>query len=197
MPRFEATPDTILSHLSATMGKMHPDAKDWTARFGGKIAKYFVIDLARVGVATAQAQADLYPYGVALGFTRRDIAYEFVCDQYDTTWDNLRAAQQGISWSWRIFREYGVRSGSHGDWLDPFDRVFVGHRVKPLALAASAANWWEIIGVPRDTPLPDIEKAYLRQIRVVHPDNGTNGNEYLASALNVAYDLARKERGTA
>lgn len=195
MPRFDATPSTILSHLSATQVKMHPETTHWTARFGGKIAKYFVTDLGSIGVGVATNQIDLYPCGVALGFTRQGASYEFTCDQYDSTWDNLRAAQQGISWSWRIYKEYGVRSGHAGDTLDPFDRVFVGHRVAPLALAERWGNWWEVLGVARDTPLDEIKKTWHRQMKAIHPDNVDGGNEYLARALNAAYDAARKERG--
>lgn len=196
MPRFTATPETILSHLSATMGHMHGETTNWIVRFGGKVSIAYAKNLTRMGVGVEIHQPDLYPLGAAIGFTRKGVAYAFSCESYESTWDNFRATQQAISWSWRIYENYGVKGGAGHNTLDSFDRVFIGHRVEPLALAAGWQNWWEVIGIAREESFAAVEREYRRKMRLFHPDNKETGSAYMASALNQALDKARAEKGT-
>jgi hypothetical protein len=194
MSRFAATADTILSHLCSTMVKMRQDASGWGIRFGDRVTKKLARDLTLIGVTVRADDLGLYPNGVRITFERKGIPYAFQCAKYDSTRDNFRATQQAISWSWRIFEDYGVTSGGHDD-EESFARIFGGHRADRPALPPSWTNWWEVIGVPGDAPLEVVTAAYRRQIRLVHPDNRDTGNEYLTRALNAAYDAARKELG--
>lgn len=194
MPRFEATPETILTHLSATMGHMHGETTNWVVRTGGKLSIVYTKSLNRIGVVVEIHQPDLYPLGVAIGFTRKGVPYAFSCESYENTWDNFRATQQAISWSWRIYESYGVQGGAGHTTLDGFDKVFVGHRIVPLELAAGWTNWWEVVGVPREADLETVEREYRRKMLIFHPDNKQTGSEYMAKALNGAFGRARAEK---
>jgi len=196
MARFEATIDSILTDLSSVMGKMHGQADRWCLRFGGRVSKTLEQDLTRIGLTIAQGALDLYPSGVAIGFKHNDVGYELSCTQHEATMDNLRAAQQGVTWSWRIYREYGVRNTHARPGDDPFDDVFAGHRVERLALGPGGdAPWWQVLGISRETPLAAIEQEYRRLMRHYHPDNKETGLSYMATVLNKAIAAAREEKG--
>jgi len=77
-------------------------------------------------------------------------------------------------------------------------------RVTALQMAGDHADPYRVLGVPRETPLPDIKAAHLKLVRENHPDTLiaqgmpeemiTVANEKLA-AINAAYDRIRAERG--
>ena len=52
----------------------------------------------------------------------------------------------------------------------------------------------EVLGVPRDTPIQDIVKAYRRIMQRVHPDLA-NVSDWFARAAAAAYRTIRLERG--
>lgn len=53
---------------------------------------------------------------------------------------------------------------------------------------------YEILGVPRDTPLEDVTKAYRRAMQRVHPDQSALG-PWFAQMVSEAYRHIRHERG--
>ncbi len=54
---------------------------------------------------------------------------------------------------------------------------------------AQASNeWWRVLRAPPDATLAEIERAYRRQARVVHPDAGGDAESF--RKLRVAYEQA-------
>lgn len=49
--------------------------------------------------------------------------------------------------------------------------------------------WWEVLAMPPDAPLKDIEAAYRRLAKERHPDRG--GSDAMMAELNAAFDEAK------
>lgn len=188
--RFEATPETVLRDLAATLVRM--GATDAQVALGGRLSKELARQYQRSGVATDQLVMDLVPVGAAVAFTRGGRRYRFACAKYDDQRDNLRAAQLAVSLLYRVYDEYAVSEGQEGQ--QEFDRLFGGH----LALGDGSAAWWAVLGVPQDAGPEQVRRAYHQQVRALHTDNPENRGPGAHDALvrvNRAYDEARLALG--
>ncbi len=122
-------------------------------------------------------------------FDRIGIRYISRCNNYEHYMDNLRAAQLAIEYTWRIAESYGVdllEEDAKGDLLQ---RIF-GTLEAPLdpnilMLGDGSNDWWEVLGVPKDSNKAAIVNAFRALSKVHHPDAG--GDKLDFQRLQTAY----------
>lgn len=116
--------------------------------------------------------------GAAVYFTLKGQARCLACDQWTRVADNIAAISQHIDALRRIDR-YGVGT---------LDQAFAGYAPR---LQAAPSEWWIVLGVARTAGALAIEDAYLRLMKLAHPDAGGSATE--AARLNEARDAAHAE----
>jgi DnaJ domain len=116
--------------------------------------------------------------GAAVYFRLHGAARCLACDRWTRLADNIAAIAQHVDALRRIDR-YGVGS---------LDQVFAGY----AALPPTSADWWIILGVPRDATREQIETAFRALARRYHPDSG--GDHTAMARINDARRVALGER---
>ena len=96
--------------------------------------------------------------GVAVWFNLGGEERVLACDRYDRVEQNLRAIVVHVA-AMRGMERWGVGSMA---------QAFAGFT--PLPEQAGGRPWWEILGVERTASIGQIESAYRRRARDVHPD---------------------------
>lgn len=114
--------------------------------------------------------------GVAVYFQLKGRAQVLACDRWDRVEDNLYAVGKHIV-AIRAQARYGVGT---------VQQAFAGY------LAPARPSWWEVLKVPPQADPKEIERAYQREARRLHPDRG--GSDDSMARLNAARDEARQER---
>lgn len=104
--------------------------------------------------------------GVAVYFTYKKQQMCFACDKWRTVADNTQAIRKTIE----ALR--GVARWGTGDMME---RAFTGFA--RLEHAAEPA-WWDVLGVPKDSLLPEIKHAYRQMRSVHHPDRGGDSDKF-------------------
>ncbi len=130
------------------------------------------------GLPYAQ-QSRIEDPGVAVYFQYKGKQMCFACDKWIHIRDNMQAIRKTIE----ALR--GIERWGSGDMME---RAFTGF----TALPNPELHWTEILGVKADASLDEIEYAFRRKAREVHPDTG--GTDADMARLNAARDRARKER---
>jgi len=166
--RFEAKQSTILRDLEIVMEKMEAEQHQ----------------IVRTGSSA-----------VAIVFIRRDgdgarREYRFDCDTWDNAMDNLRAAQQAITYLYRIFNEYGVGS---------VDKNLAGYRVLPgsTLLLKDAFDPYHELGIPPSATLDEARRQYHRLATRTHPDVGGNREDFqrITEAFRLIEAQAKEKSG--
>lgn len=186
--RFEATPETVLRDLAATLARM--GATDPQVALGGRMSKELARLYSRSGIGTDQLVMDLVPAGAAVAFTRAGKRYRFACAKYDDQRDNLRAAQLAVTLLYRVYDEYAVTEGKEGqaEW----DRLFGGHLT--LGDGSAGEQWHEVLRVAPNAGMAVVRASYHALAKTLHPDR--TGDDGVAMArLNRAYEQARDALG--
>lgn len=117
--------------------------------------------------------------GVAVYFERAGKQMVFACDRWDRTRDNIRAIGKTIE----ALR--GIERWGASDMMERALRAF-------MALPPPFA-WWEVLGLPRNAPVRDIEAAHRRMAKLWHPDR-VNGSAARMAEVNAARDAGLAER---
>ena len=120
--------------------------------------------------------------GVAIYFDRKGRPFVFACDTFTRLVQNLRAIGNTIA-ALRAIQRYGAS--------DMLEQAFTGFAALPPA--GRTQPWWEVLGVTPDATQAAIVAAYVKLVRVHHPDLG--GSETRMAEINAAKDLAMKELG--
>ncbi len=111
----------------------------------------------------------------ALRFSRGEIRYKIRCRHESTQEGNLRAVMYVL--------------GTLLAWIDheilTWDEAFYGFRIEEEDQGA----WWQVLRAPPDATVDEIEDAYKRQARKVHPDHGGTHEAFLH--LQEAYQVAK------
>ena len=110
----------------------------------------------------------------------KDREYQFVCDAFTHPSDNLRACERALSYLWRIYEDYMVRTT---DVEYKFGTIFAGFQVtegqKVLAITDGNEPCWDILGLPKDATKDEIRARYKVLAKEHHPDrNGGDGAEF-------------------
>lgn len=115
--------------------------------------------------------------GAAVYFSLHGKPRCLACDRWHRVADNIAAIAAHV-YSIRAVDRYGVGT---------MDQAFAGYAQLPPA----SVDWPAVLGVSRNATLADVEAAFLRLARVLHPDAGGSSNDM--ARLNSARDLARTE----
>ena len=113
--------------------------------------------------------------GVAVYFRVGKKSTVLACDRWLWVRDNLRAISLHIE-AMRGINRWGVGS---------VEQAFMGYQ----SLPASLQEWWQILEVLPDDPLPTIKAAYRQKALKFHPDTG--GNVERMAAINRAWSEAQ------
>lgn len=143
---------------------------------------------------------DIKEYGnglVKIAFVRqdedgKDREYQFICDAFDHPADNLRACERSITYLWRIYEDYMVRTT---DVDYKFGTIFAGFQVtegqKVLMISDGNKPCWDQLGLPKDATIDEIKKQYRALQKTNHPDKGGDPDEFkrIESAYQEFMDL--------
>jgi DnaJ-domain-containing protein 1 len=121
-------------------------------------------------------QAEPENPGAAVYFRLKKQDRCLACDRWDRVADNIAAIAQHIDALRRIER-YGVGT---------IEQAFAGY----AALPSGVEQWWDVLGVSPRASSVEVEEAYRRLSKVLHPDVG--GSPEAMARLNAARDAARK-----
>lgn len=131
------------------------------------------------GLPYAQQAKVLDDPGVAVYFRLAGAPRCLACDRWSSAADNLAAIAGHIE-SIRAVDRYGVGT---------LEQAFAGYAALP---PSAEANWWLVLGVPRDASPDCIDAAFKRLARTAHPDAG--GSHDAMARLSAARDAGRQER---
>jgi hypothetical protein len=115
--------------------------------------------------------------GVAVYFVLSGRDQVLACDKWDRVEDNLYAIARHIG-ALRAQSRYGVGT---------VEQAFQGYLALP-----PKEPWWSVLKVSPDAHHKDIERAYQREARRVHPDHG--GSAEAMARLNAAREEARLQQ---
>ena len=162
--RFKALETTTKNHLRNTMHKIEATSlKIETDEMGGE---------------------------VKVIFDRNGKRYTKSCSKWENALDNLRAIQLSIEYLYRAVEVYGV--DTEEEFSELFETLFIGMEATPdddvLMLSSGDKEWWEFLGIKKDSNKKDIINAYKALAKVHHPDTG--GDIETFKRLRKAYDEA-------
>lgn len=172
--RFLAKEETIYRDLKATIVKMN--------------ATSLRVDYDLLGRSVA----------VAIYFDRAGRRYISRCSTWPNVFDNMRAAQLAVEYTYRIAESYGVIfDEERGPSQEAFIRAFAALEA-PLdpnvLLLGSGSNWWDVLGVSPQATKAEIVNAYRALTKVHHPDAGGDPAEF--KRLRAAYEEAIKGKSS-
>jgi len=126
--------------------------------------------------------------GVAVYFQLEGQELCLSCDRYDAAGDNLYAVAMTIG------AMRGIERWGTGEMMRA---AFRGFRSLP---PASSAAWWNVLGlepsvIDREDAIDEIEAAFKRQAKLVHPDVG--GDRFAWDQLIIAKQDAMRAAGRA
>lgn len=100
--------------------------------------------------------------------------YLFWCDRYLNPLGNFAAITEYL----KVCRRIRKWDNAIAQYL--LDRYLVEENI--------TLNWWIVLGIDRNAPLPDIKKAYREAARTTHPDRG--GDRAKFETIQTAYEQA-------
>lgn len=110
--------------------------------------------------------------GVAIYFEYKKQQMCFACDKYKKVWENFVAIRKTIE---------AIRGIERWGASDMMEKAFQGF----VALPSNDLNWWETLGVSRESSHHEIEWAYKQLRSKHHPDRG--GNTDIFDKIQKAY----------
>lgn len=119
--------------------------------------------------------------GVAVYFKLKDKPCVLACDKWNKVECNL----------WAIAKHIEALRGQDRWGVGTLDQAFAGYAALPAP--AGAGDWWDILGVPRDSTMDSIKQVHRELSRRHHPDVG--GSHSHMAALNDALARAKFEKG--
>lgn len=139
------------------------------------------LELARDGWPDPRSKLKRNDPGVSVYWMLGGKMHVIACDAWDRVEDNLHAVALTLS---------ADRGKARWRCSGVLDRSIAAY----LALPAPTPKtpWWEILGVRKDDPLPEIEMIWKARVRAAHPDQG--GSHDRITELNRAIEDARKEK---
>jgi len=174
---YPRTPHPQSARFDTTFGKSRDAILAEVRRFGGSNC---------IISSNIPTKRDGNPYanfsqpvdrGIAVYFTYEGDPVVFACDKWNTCEDNLQAIRKAIE-AFRGLERWGVS--------DLLKRAFTGFKALPEQTAGR--KWWEALDVDKSAEESEIKDAYRRLVKLHHPDNGGNADDF--RAINEAYKQA-------
>jgi len=88
----------------------------------------------------------------------------------------------------------------HSDWADDYEelkskKLIDDEEFRKATEKSSLPNYYEILGIPRDSAQSEIKKRYRQLAKELHPDKSKNDDSDKMVEINKAYEvLSDKER---
>lgn len=167
--RFQATPQTTIRDLKATMG--------------------------RIGGTGLKVEQDYDKGGATIVFDCAGARYRVTCAKWSDPADNLRAAQRTVTYLWQAIEEYGAVT-TQEQRQAAIRRFFLPFEAPPddtVLLLGDGSQWWSVLGVRPEAGKAEIVNAYRSLARVHHPDVGGDGEAF--RRLRAAYEAGLKTTG--
>ncbi len=120
---------------------------------------------------------------VAVYWLMNGKSYVIGCDQWDLVQDNLRAITLTIQ---------ADRGKTRWGCAQIAARSMAGYASLP-----APERWFDLLGVPEEAPLDEIEAIYRLRVKQIHPDRAKDDAErskmnHLMAKMNEAISIARK-----
>ena len=146
----------------------------------------------KINATSLKISQDEFEGEVEVIFDRNGKRYTKKCSKWENSLDNLRAIQLSIEYLYRAVEIYGIESEEEFNNL--FDSTFIGIEATPddsVLLIGNNTNWWEILGVKRDSNKEEIINGYKSMARIHHPDTGGSAEQF--RKVRKAYEEAIKK----
>jgi glycine/D-amino acid oxidase-like deaminating enzyme len=106
----------------------------------------------------------------------------FACDRWDRVEDNIVAIAKTIE---------AIRGIDRWGTGDMVQAAFTGFQALPAPPVVTATQaWWDVLGLPADSPKQTVEDRYTELARKYHPDRG--GDPAKMAEVNAAIEDFRK-----
>lgn len=161
--RFSAKESTVKSELRNTMNKIE--------------------------ATSLKISLDEFSGEVEIIFDRDGKRYTKTCSKWENSLDNLRAIQLSIEYLYRAVEIYGIESKEEFNNL--FNQTFIGIEATPddsVLMIGNATNWWEVLGIKKESNKKEIKNAFRSMARIHHPDSGGDVEQF--KKIRGAYDKA-------
>lgn len=169
------------SRFDTGFGKARKSLFSELERMGAKsIVLSTNVPLRNDGMPRANVAPDNGDHGVAVYFRWKEKSMVLACDKFRKAHDNIQAIAKTID-ALRGIERWGAS--------DMMERAFAGF--KTLSAENAGESWWNILEVKATATPDEIEVAYRRQLRIVHPDVPGTGSHEAMQKLNLARDQAR------
>ena len=144
----------------------------------------------RMEATGLRIEQDIMSGEATIIFDREDQRYVFRCARYESSLDNLRAAQLTIIYLWRALEEYGV-TNSKEEIDRQFGQFFLGFTPAPddtalLLPSGKDEPWYVVLGIREDADKQSAVNAYRALAKIHHPDAGGNAEDF--RRLRKAYE---------
>jgi len=163
--RFSAQEKTVKSQLRGTMNKIE--------------------------ATSLKISMDEFTGEVEVIFDRNGKRYTKKCSKWENSLDNLRAIGLSIEYLYRAVEIYGIESAEEFNNL--FNSTFIGIEATPddsVLLIGSSSEWWDILGISKDSTKQEKINGYKSMAKVHHPDNGGSSEQFIK--IRKAYEDALK-----
>lgn len=173
------TKNPKLSRFDVTLANTRDGLFAEIARLGGRyVVLSSNVPLRLDGLPYAN-RAEPTDSGVAVYFERKGKQMVFACDQWNRVRDNIRAIEKTIE-AMRGIERWGAS--------DMLERAFSAFEALPPPGEPAKREWWDILGIPRQSTADDVKAAYRAKASKAHPDAGGSHDEM--AALNAARTAA-------
>lgn len=143
----------------------------------------------KIDATSLKISLDEFSGEVEVVFDRGGKRYTKICSKWENSLDNLRAIQLSIEYLYRAVEIYGI--DSQEEFNNLFNQTFVGIEATPddtVLMIGNATNWWEILGIKKESNKKEIKNAYRSMARIHHPDSGGDIEQF--KKVREAYDKA-------
>lgn len=141
----------------------------------------------KIDATSLKIEMDEFNGEVKVVFDRNGKRYTKTCNRWENSLDNLRAIQLSIEYLYRALEVYGVESEE--DFNELFNTMFIGLEATPddsVLLIGHQTNWWEILGIKKESSKKEVINAFKSLARIHHPDVG--GDKDMFQKVRKAYE---------